>query len=306
MPTHEEFRQAIDQDPDNDTPRLVYADWLDEQGNPRGEFIRIQHELKKRTTTPSWKRTNDGSSTATINNLKNQELELESRYGVTWKQEDGIPRMEWLGQDLQIFFENGFAESLAIQLEYPEKPSRPFRLDSFKSPDIYGNLKKISCTRRILRLEFNKRISTLGSKPDLIMVLNYKAIFAGIHEIRLSDWGFTNGHLLNICQTRLFQSVYNIKYLSLNGNNISDEGVNYLINTPLFQNLTTLNLCNNSLTSAGLSNILSSKKTWKYLGLNGQAEDQKSISQIAAQILNIKARKFSAIREELFNRGIYI
>jgi uncharacterized protein (TIGR02996 family) len=33
--------------PDNDAPRLVYADWLDEQGDPRGEFIRVQCELAR-------------------------------------------------------------------------------------------------------------------------------------------------------------------------------------------------------------------------------------------------------------------
>jgi uncharacterized protein (TIGR02996 family) len=31
--------------PDDDTLRLVYADWLDEQSDPRGPFIRVQTEL---------------------------------------------------------------------------------------------------------------------------------------------------------------------------------------------------------------------------------------------------------------------
>lgn len=36
------FLHAILASPDDDTPRLIYADWLDERGDPRGEFIRIQ------------------------------------------------------------------------------------------------------------------------------------------------------------------------------------------------------------------------------------------------------------------------
>ena len=37
---------AILAHPDDDTPRLVYADWLDEHDEPdRAEFIRIQHRL---------------------------------------------------------------------------------------------------------------------------------------------------------------------------------------------------------------------------------------------------------------------
>jgi uncharacterized protein (TIGR02996 family) len=43
MATHEGFLDAILDDPDDATPRLVYADWLDENGEPdRAEFIRVQ------------------------------------------------------------------------------------------------------------------------------------------------------------------------------------------------------------------------------------------------------------------------
>ena len=37
---------AIIAEPDDDVPRLIYADWLDEQGDAtRAEFIRVQVEL---------------------------------------------------------------------------------------------------------------------------------------------------------------------------------------------------------------------------------------------------------------------
>jgi uncharacterized protein (TIGR02996 family) len=46
--THDDaFVQAICESPDDDTPRLVYADYLDERGDPRGEFIRVQCELAR-------------------------------------------------------------------------------------------------------------------------------------------------------------------------------------------------------------------------------------------------------------------
>jgi uncharacterized protein (TIGR02996 family) len=45
-PGHEPFLAAIIASPDDDLPRLVYADWLDENGDPaRAEFIRVQCEL---------------------------------------------------------------------------------------------------------------------------------------------------------------------------------------------------------------------------------------------------------------------
>src|SRR5262245_52142937 len=42
---HQAFLQAILENPDDDTPRLVYADWLEERDDPRGEFIRVQCRL---------------------------------------------------------------------------------------------------------------------------------------------------------------------------------------------------------------------------------------------------------------------
>lgn len=51
MTDHDAFMQAIIADPANDTPRLLYADWLEEQGDgERAEFIRMQCELANHPT----------------------------------------------------------------------------------------------------------------------------------------------------------------------------------------------------------------------------------------------------------------
>jgi uncharacterized protein (TIGR02996 family) len=43
MADHAGFLEAIGDEPDDDTPRLIYADWLEEHGEPeRAEFIRLQ------------------------------------------------------------------------------------------------------------------------------------------------------------------------------------------------------------------------------------------------------------------------
>src|SRR5262249_34068259 len=41
------FLKAILDNPDDDQLRLIYADWLEERGDPRGEFIRVQYERPK-------------------------------------------------------------------------------------------------------------------------------------------------------------------------------------------------------------------------------------------------------------------
>src|SRR5262245_64243242 len=46
--THDDaFLQAVVENPDDDAPRLMYADWLEERGDPRGEFIRVQVALAR-------------------------------------------------------------------------------------------------------------------------------------------------------------------------------------------------------------------------------------------------------------------
>jgi uncharacterized protein (TIGR02996 family) len=47
--THDDaFLQAIGESPDDDTPRVIYADWLDDHGHyERAEFIRVQCQLAR-------------------------------------------------------------------------------------------------------------------------------------------------------------------------------------------------------------------------------------------------------------------
>ena len=47
MNNHNPFLDAIRETDSDDTPRLIYADWLEERGDPRAEFIRVQCELAK-------------------------------------------------------------------------------------------------------------------------------------------------------------------------------------------------------------------------------------------------------------------
>jgi uncharacterized protein (TIGR02996 family) len=46
MTAEEAFLQAILTAPDDDTPRLAYADWLEERGDARSEFLRLHLALR--------------------------------------------------------------------------------------------------------------------------------------------------------------------------------------------------------------------------------------------------------------------
>lgn len=46
MTTEDDFQNAIDASPDDWNARLVFADWLQEQGDPRAEGYRALGALK--------------------------------------------------------------------------------------------------------------------------------------------------------------------------------------------------------------------------------------------------------------------
>src|SRR5271166_1502115 len=46
MSNEEAFLAAIREFPDDNVPRLIYADWLEERGDPRAKFLRMECLLK--------------------------------------------------------------------------------------------------------------------------------------------------------------------------------------------------------------------------------------------------------------------
>ena len=64
------FLNAIEANPCDPTPRLIYADWLDERGDPRGELLRIQEELRRVDVS------NRAAKETTVHQLLNDGVEL--------------------------------------------------------------------------------------------------------------------------------------------------------------------------------------------------------------------------------------
>jgi type IV pilus assembly protein PilB len=95
--TDETFLSAIHAEPDNDMHRLAYADWLEERGDPRGEFIHVQCWLARmQDTDPLYPR------------LREREQELLDQH-----------RPAWLGElgplTKQSTFRRGFLDEVALE-----------------------------------------------------------------------------------------------------------------------------------------------------------------------------------------------
>jgi uncharacterized protein (TIGR02996 family) len=89
-PDHAAFLRAILDDPADDGPRLVYADWLEERGDPRGEFIRVQCTLARL----------DGDDPRRAE-LDRREATLLRQHGEAWRgRPPGV---------IEVWFERGLA-----------------------------------------------------------------------------------------------------------------------------------------------------------------------------------------------------
>lgn len=103
--------RAICENPDDDTPRLVFADWLQEHGeDARAEFIRTECEVARMATDDE-----------RLNDLIRRAVELQQQFGKKWLSE--LPTFgtqlvrwtegsSWLGGET---FDRGFAACLFVQ-----------------------------------------------------------------------------------------------------------------------------------------------------------------------------------------------
>jgi uncharacterized protein (TIGR02996 family) len=82
MSTEKTFLQTICETPDDDAPRLVFADWLEDNGqSERAELIRTQC---RRAKMDEW---DDG-----YEDLAQREQELLEKYGKKWGKAAWTPR----------------------------------------------------------------------------------------------------------------------------------------------------------------------------------------------------------------------
>jgi uncharacterized protein (TIGR02996 family) len=126
QPAEAPFIQSIQADPRAATPRLVYADWLEEQGDPRSEYLRLEVQLSK------CKRTG-----AKAKQLRRQMLELRPQIDELWLAEFEQPGMmlanltlseaAWTGMEMTEYRECNGTYGTCLYSRLPPLPVQQFR-----------------------------------------------------------------------------------------------------------------------------------------------------------------------------------
>jgi uncharacterized protein (TIGR02996 family) len=243
--THEEaFLQDILEHPEDDTPRLIYADWLDDHGDPgRAEFIRVQIEL-----------TRLGEDDPRRPELSDREEQLLTEHENRW----GEP-LKSLGAG-SVRFRRGLidfvelnATTLAEQAEaiFAAAPIRQVSLEEADG-DAIERLAQLSPFARLqtLIVKSRRRVEARGAialanSPHLANLSSLWLIqtaigIEGVQALTASE------HLRTLTE------------LSLHCNDLQDDSAFALAASPFLGQLTTLDLGWNSLESAGACALLAS------------------------------------------------
>lgn len=219
------FLAAIADRPDDDLPRLVYADWLDENGDPdRAEFIRVQIELAKLLEFDPRRV-----------ELKAREDELLTPHRSVW----GLP--EFRGQSQT--FRRGFVERVNVTAEWlvdhpdvPLKAVGPLRgLRVFTASAFLARLAEVPGLARFEELELTS-MSFAGA--DDVRMFFTTAKLEKLHSLILRNDNFWEGEELTALADTPVAA--RLRSLDVSGNRIGDAGVRVLASRPEFAGLTSL------------------------------------------------------------------
>jgi uncharacterized protein (TIGR02996 family) len=254
------FRAIIDQ-PEDDVPRLVYADWLDEHGEPdRAAFIRAQCELARLPLE------DERASELTARSLR-----LLTRHVRAWQGDNArhsrfhrglVEELYWCDPcSLVEHIEELFANHPIRDVELCGQPDKGWGRPLANRPEL-ARIETLRLTHsRSGWLQFDDVLALLRS-PHLGRVTTL--------DLSGGDGGHRYGHrrFNEIIRTRrgqLLPALRNLRRLSLNGLRLTDESVQALIESPLAQTLTHLDLSDNDesahdagITIAGLRALVGS------------------------------------------------
>lgn len=259
------FLQAIRDDPADDTPRLVFADWLEEQNEgDRAELIRIQCELTRGTR-------DRGRSVELLRRLR----ELVIQYRTTWLGLLAVHAPDSV-------FERGFVEQVHIRAEpllqhadlvFAQHPIT--RLRTWRAWDSMANLATCRHVAGLTHLDLHEDpvtdtgatylassthlerlrhldLTRTALRVDGLRALVSSAGLAGLETLLVgyNALGDAGVEVLTACL-----NLPRLTRLDLSANEITDRGGEWLARTRSLQSLRSLRLSSNRLRSATIEQL---------------------------------------------------
>jgi uncharacterized protein (TIGR02996 family) len=236
MPTHDEaaFLHAIAAAPDDDTPRLVFADWLDERGSDddraRAALIRAQCRFEILTEGKECKQLRREAKAILSANEKTWTAELRAaKLGTAWT------------------FRRGFLDGGSMSpTKFVEKGNELFRL---------------APTLRTLRFpNAANEVTELAGSPFLARLAS-----VDLTQMCTCGWCGIDEELRDLYKSK---HAANLRCLNLSRDRIDTAGARALARAKVLANLTELDVSGNPLGTEGAREIALSKHLKGLVSLN--------------------------------------
>lgn len=276
MDEHFPFLQTILAHPDEDTPRLVYADWLEEQGQmDRAEFVRVQCSRARLPLRDPVRK-----------ELAQRERELLFRHATAWRA--GLPPLAHL---VWRFWERGcmaavqvnHVGALCLQADeiFAAAPVQTlifWRIDD----EAAGSLAQEPFLQRIRR--FIVRGGDLTWRG--LKLLSESNYLGGLKELRLEHQRLGDAAIDVLSSSPILTG---LEQLCLIGNGITDHGLKTVLASPHLRSLTVLDLSYNRITAEGLESLA-----------ERETSGQFNLLDLRGNILNdLNPSRFAGIKQRL-------
>jgi uncharacterized protein (TIGR02996 family) len=273
MPLDAAFLEDIRAHPEDDTPRLIYADWLEDHDQPeRAEFIRLQCE---RECLP------DDDERQEM--LPEREWQLLDAHEQTWAAplRGMVERwqfrrgfIEWVEMTADAFLEHAQPLFHLAPIRQVRLTRAGGRLFSLASSHWLRNLTALYLWGNHIRAE---GAMTLASCPHLVNLTTLD-----LTDNRIGDEGAAalaaSPHLTNLTA------------LVLSENRIGDAGATALGASRSLANLTTLHLSHNNIRSEGAAALVSSAYLSNLIALfldNNDIGDERAAAWASPSLANL-------------------
>lgn len=291
--TGEALLAAVLANPDDDGPRLVYADWLLERGDVRGEFIVLQVQAARLSAGP-------------------ERVDLEARAQALLEKHQGEWVRPFMGDQrtLEAFgrkytsasptkwaFERGFVHSATVSAQsfpavaaglFSREPVsrvhltnrglgdvltapglerlREFDLSNFRLRDASAQLFASRRFTSLRALDLTK--AGVGVKGAAAMAKARADAFPALERLVLSESGLTDSALEQLAQAPMLSTV---RHLDLSRNAFGSRGFAALCASPYLTHLETLELAGSTLGEPGATALANSAFQRSLVSLTLQA-----------------------------------
>lgn len=225
--------------PDDDAPRLVYADWLSERGDPRGEFIAVQCALAR----PELERAQRLA-------LEAREVSLLSQHGAAW--------LGPLAADaVRASFSRGFLEALTVlDVDALDAAAETLGREPLRAL-VFATGRRVDVARvlawpwldsvRSLDLQAARGLEAPLGREGLEALLTTRRL-RGLTALGFTGQGLGDAGAARLGASRAFPR---LRALTLTVDRVTGDGLRALARAPWFTGLERLALTDNELGPLG-------------------------------------------------------